>query len=408
MMRPFCVVSPGVGFPAPLLGLLAIILLCATDAVGAASTRDLGSVLADHKDLSTYYNLVKEYPDILLQLPSYSGVTIIAPNNDAFEKLQDWDPKNKTLVTSILEYHILQGTVATNALPEGPSTFASTLLTNPAYTNVTGGQNVIINKQPGDVVVLTSGGGSRSTLLDADIAFSGGLIQVVDTLLVPPPRLEPTFRDVYPQDLTAFLGALYAAGLVPLFADSANVTVFAPRNAAFQLVSGALSTLDRDALARVLRYHLVPGRILPSSALFAPDGPNSTDTAATNTTTGNATNGAASLRISRAGNSVFVDGARIVQPDVLLANGVAHIVDAVLNPDDVGPPPDPAEPSQAPAFALTGATSTGARAPTPFTSALPCTTAAREVAAALIGGDGNSDGDGGSGDDDGGSGNDND
>ena len=325
---------------------------------------------------------------------THHRLQIIAPNNDAFEKLQDWDPKNKTLVTSILEYHILQGTVATNALPEGPSTFASTLLTNPAYTNVTGGQNVIINKQPGDVVVLTSGGGSRSTLLDADIAFSGGLIQVVDTLLVPPPRLEPTFRDVYPQDLTAFLGALYAAGLVPLFADSANVTVFAPRNAAFQLVSGALSTLDRDALARVLRYHLVPGRILPSSALFAPDGPNSTDTAATNTTTtaGNATGAASSLRISRAGNSVFVDGARVVQPDVLLANGVAHIVDAVLNPDDVGPPPDPAEPSQAPAFALTGATSTGARAPTPFTSALPCTSACPVTATAGVG-----DGEGGRG-----------
>lgn len=272
-------------------------------------------------------------------------------------------------MTNILEYHILQGTVSTNALPEGPSTFAASLLTDKAYTNVTRGQNVIINKQPGDVVVFTTGSGSRSTLLKGDITFTGGLIQVVDTLLVPPSRLEPTARDSYP-DLTAFLGALYAARLVPQFADLANVTIFAPRNAAFQLVSGALSALKPDELARVLQYHLLPGRVLASSTLFDADGPNSTDTAAPQDGDGN---GTVPLRITRAGNNLFVDAARVIQPDILIANGVVHMVDAVLNPDDAEQVPDPAQATQAPAFGLTGATSTGAGAPTPFTTALPCT-----------------------------------
>lgn len=59
------------------------------------SPKDLGSVLASNKNLTTYYELIKvccpppvmsitrsliacsqKYPDILLQLPSYVGVTV--------------------------------------------------------------------------------------------------------------------------------------------------------------------------------------------------------------------------------------------------------------------------------------------------------------------------------------------
>lgn len=49
----------GCALPAYRLGLLAIALTCATEAVAADSPKDLGTVLADQKDLSTYYNLIK-------------------------------------------------------------------------------------------------------------------------------------------------------------------------------------------------------------------------------------------------------------------------------------------------------------------------------------------------------------
>ncbi|PKK43236.1 hypothetical protein CI102_12837, partial [Trichoderma harzianum] len=41
----------------------------------SADPRDLGTVLAGNKDLSTFYSLIQKYPDVLLQLPSYAGVT---------------------------------------------------------------------------------------------------------------------------------------------------------------------------------------------------------------------------------------------------------------------------------------------------------------------------------------------
>ena len=288
----------------------------------------------------------------------------MAPNNEAFTKAQGWDSKNESQVTNILEYHLLQGTISTGSVPEGPSEFFATLLQNTSYANVTGGQNMIVNKQPGDVVIFTSGSGSRSTVLESDIAFAGGLIQVVDTLMVPPARLEPTSRDAY-QDLTAFLAALYATDLVTFFAETPDVTIFAPRNAAFQLVSGALSSLSKEDLTAVLKYHIITGAVIPSADLK--NGTNYT-TAATGTSA------PAPLYITRAGNNLYIDQVQVIQPDILIANGVVHMVDGVMNPKDATATPNPALGTQPPVFSLTGATATGTGAPLPFTSYLPCVT----------------------------------
>ncbi len=62
--------------PASLLGLVTALLACTPVFVRADGPKDLGSVLAANSNLSTYYNLIKTYPDILLQLPNYAGVTV--------------------------------------------------------------------------------------------------------------------------------------------------------------------------------------------------------------------------------------------------------------------------------------------------------------------------------------------
>ncbi|KAG5967962.1 hypothetical protein E4U58_002047, partial [Claviceps cyperi] len=41
----------------------------------AEGNQDLGTVLAGNKDVSKFYDLIKKFPDVLLQLPNYSGVT---------------------------------------------------------------------------------------------------------------------------------------------------------------------------------------------------------------------------------------------------------------------------------------------------------------------------------------------
>ncbi|KAL6901644.1 FAS1 domain-containing protein [Trichoderma evansii] len=328
----------------------------------AATPQDLGSVLAGNKDLSTYYELIQKYPDILLQLPNYAGVTIIAPSNEAFKNIpytalnKVWNATDKDTTVPLLQYHILQGTVATNALLTGPTYVRPTLLTSTRYTNVTSGQNVLIAKQPGDDVVFTTSMGTRCTLTEGDITFQGGLIQVVDNLLVPPARLQNTSEAF---SVPNFLGALYAGKLMPKVSYEENITVFAPIDSAFATIGGSLKHLDAKAIARIMGYHIVPNQVLVSSDL---NNGTRLQTLAENA----AGNAPESVVIRQAGNNKYVNSAQIVQPDILLANGIMHLISGVLNPDADAAVPNPTALSQAPVFAVSTASN-------PFTSALPCT-----------------------------------
>lgn len=272
-----------------------------------------------------------------------------------------WDPNDKATTVPLLQYHILQGTVATNALATGPTYVRPTLLTSTRYTNVTSGQNVLIAKQPGDTVVFTTSMGTRCTLVQGDITFQGGLIQVVDNLLVPPARIQNTTEAF---GVPNFLGGLYAGKLMPKIAYEQNITVFAPVDSAFASIGGSLKHLDAKAIARIMEYHIIPGQVLVSSSLVSPSLTNGSrlQTLAEN----KAGNAHESLVIRQSGNNKYVNSAQIVQPDILLANGIMHLISDVLNPDAEAATPNPTAVTQAPVFAVSSATN-------PFTSALPCT-----------------------------------
>ncbi|KAG6027016.1 hypothetical protein E4U41_001084 [Claviceps citrina] len=334
--------------------------------VCADGYKDLGAVLAGNKDLSKFYDLIKKYPDVLLQLPNYSGVTIAAPSNQAIDNIpytalnSVWDPDDKDKTIPLLQYHILKGTVAIGGLQEGPTFFETTMLTSPAYTNVTTGQGVLVNKQ-GETGVLISGQGSRSTVTESDVTFSGGLVQVVDNLLVPPSRIDKTAQAFQAR---SFLGSLYAAGLMPDLAYRQNVTVFAPSNEAFRSVGGTLQGLNATRLARIMSYHIVPGQVLDAKTLA--NGTRYATLARDASGRDAAAAAAAQLTIRQSGNNKYANSAQIVQPDVLLANGVMHIISNVLNPDAEAALPNPSIATQPPVFAVS--TAAGA-----FTTALPCT-----------------------------------
>ncbi|KAG5969995.1 hypothetical protein E4U55_001899, partial [Claviceps digitariae] len=287
---------------------------------------------------------------------------IAVPSNQAIDNIpytalnNVWDPEDKDKTVPLLQYHMLKGTIAIGGLQEGPTYFETTMLTNPAYTNVTTGQGVLINKQ-GDSAFLISGQGSRSTVTDSDIPFTGGLIHIVDNLLIPPAQIDKTAQAFQAK---SFLGSLYAANLMPGIAYSKNVTIFAPSNDAFKSVGGTLQDLNATKLARILNYHVIPNQVLDSKTLT-----NGTQYA----TLAQDPSGLhpAQLTIRQSGNNKYANSAQIVQPDILLANGVMHIISNVLNPDAEYVQPNPNIATQPPVFAVS--TAAGA-----FTTALPCTT----------------------------------
>ncbi|PNH42941.1 hypothetical protein VD0004_g4429, partial [Verticillium dahliae] len=114
-----------------------------------------------------------------------------------------------------------------------------------------------------------------------------------------------------------------------------------------------LDALGADALRDLVRYHVVRGRGAASATLT-----NGTRLAAAE---------GSDVSVRRAGNNLFVNSAQVVQPDILMANGVVHVLDNVLNPRAAAAVPDPDSVSQAPVWSA-GGDGQG----TPFTSAIPC------------------------------------
>lgn len=272
---------------------------------------------------------------------------MIVPDNEAFEKIADWESNNDTEVLNILRYHIFPGTVSVGAIEEGTPVFARTLLD---------GSRVIIDRQHRDEVVFTSGADRRSMLLEGDIDFSDGVIQIVDTIMAPPPSLGPACRVHKP--LGAFLGALYQTNLSEQVLTSKNITIFAPNNAAFQRTSGAMSTLSQSELLEVMKFHIVPTVLYSQDLVDGASWP---------------TLGGKNITVTVAGNNRYVDSSQILDPDILIDFGVVHMLGDVLNPAEPDARPIPTMIAQLPAFELSGSTSTGSKVPVPFTSALPCT-----------------------------------
>lgn len=137
-------------------------------------------------------------------------------------------------------------------------------------------------------------------------------------------------------DHTTLVAAVQAAGLVETLKGSGPFTVFAPTDAAFSMLpSGTVESLmrseNKETLAKVLTYHVVPGR-LDTEALMdrirAANGPVSLTTVAGGTLEVSL-NGPRNLMLKDAkGNT-----ANIAVYDVYQSNGVIYVIDRVLMPN---------------------------------------------------------------------------
>lgn len=133
----------------------------------AQNTPSLADALKSSSELSTLAGLVPQ--DVLQSLSSASNITILAPGNSAFEKvspqLLSSLTSNQGAITALLQYHVLNGSYPSSAIPD-EGAFVPTLLTNSSYTNVTGGQVVHATTED-DKVVFYTGSLSNSTVTTA-------------------------------------------------------------------------------------------------------------------------------------------------------------------------------------------------------------------------------------------------
>ncbi len=111
--------------------------------------------------------------------------------------------------------------------------------------------------------------------------------------------------------------ALTSANLVSTVNGLKDVTIFAPSNAAFGAIGSALGSLSVSQLTSILTYHVVAGTVGYSSLL-------------SNTTLKTVNGGSVTITIED--GSVFVNSAKVIIPDVLVSNGVVHVIDKYESP----------------------------------------------------------------------------
>lgn len=119
--------------------------LAAFASAASAQMMNLTSALSSTPDLSNLTTYISLFPDIISSLSMAKNVTLLAPSNEAFAKAMNMSggiSANDTgLISSVLMYHVLNGTYMANQIMETPM-FIHTMLMNSTYSNVTGGQVV--------------------------------------------------------------------------------------------------------------------------------------------------------------------------------------------------------------------------------------------------------------------------
>ncbi len=243
--------------------------------------------------------------------------TVFAPTDDAFAKIPAADLNgliaDKEVLTKVLLYHVVPGKVMASDVVKLAS--ADTVEGSPVGISIVDGKRVFLN--------------NNSEVIITDIQGSNGVIHVIDNVLFPPaddsammPAAKMDIVDTAVADgrFTTLATALTAAGLIETLKGAGPFTVFAPTDEAFaKLPAGTLEALlaDKEALTKVLLYHVVPGSVMASDVVKL-------DSATTVE--------GSPVDITVEDGKVMVNGAQVIITDVATSNGVIHVIDTVLLP----------------------------------------------------------------------------
>jgi uncharacterized surface protein with fasciclin (FAS1) repeats len=277
--------------------------------------------------------------DLAEVLSGEGPFTVFAPTNAAFAALPEGTvemllmPENKALLQKILTYHVVSGTVTSSDLMEGavPTVEGSDLM-----VSLTDGVKV-----------------NNANVISADIMAGNGVIHVIDAVIMPPeeseaeampaetdmmeevadaPAMMMSSTSVTPIPLnivelaagndtfSTLVAAVTAGDLVGTLSGEGPFTVFAPTNAAFAaLPEGTIETLlmpeNKALLQKILTYHVVSGNVTSGDLIAG----------AVPTVQGS------NVMVSM-DDGVQINDANVIAADVILSNGVIHVIDKVIMP----------------------------------------------------------------------------
>lgn len=319
----------------------------ALDFVAQLQLKNIVEIAIETNDLSLLVKALQTANAGLVETLIGTGpFTVFAPTNAAFEELldilgddfhslEDFDtPGEIDLLVKVLTYHVVAGTAA-----------FSTDLFNGQQIETFQGENVGINIKNG-TVHIEDATDTNATVVLPDVEASNGVVHVINKVLLPQEVLDilfpPTPNIVQlaqsVDDLSLLVEALIQAdaGLVGVLSGDGPFTVFAPTNKAFQNLLHALGNQynsledfdtaeEKALLAKILTYHVVAGNAVASTDLY-------------NHQRLRTVQGESLFAIINHGvfirDKTHVD-AKVVGADNVASNGIVHVIDKVLLPQEV-------------------------------------------------------------------------
>jgi len=288
-------------------------------AVGAVNSTNVGSQL-----LSKLSDQSKNY-------------TVFAPNNDAFNNVPGSVTQDPNSLVDIVAYHVVFGRF--NNVTDYPNTtIGRTALGDPNLVMLEGSKDQVVawaRREDGQVHVLNQNQTNDPIVVQVT-SYQNLEIFVVNGVLTYPGDISTTVQSN--SQLSGF-GAFAQNTQVPVWDTSTNttdnisvlqdltgvrgLTLFAPDNQAISQQIPQISG-NQTALWAILRNHIING-----TTVYSPSFDSATYVSAGGEDFHFTSN--SSGKYVTSGNTT----AQIVQPDVLIKNGVIHIIDRVLLNTDI-------------------------------------------------------------------------
>ena len=231
-------------------------------------------------------------------------LTLFAPTDAAFNLLPAGTVAallaDIPALTDILKHHVI-----------GASVMSSALSNNQVVTTLLGTDVTVTINSTGVFI-------DNAQVIVADIVADNGVVHVIDAVLIPTASIYDIVSNS--TNHTILKVAIDACALNGVLSDPGSLTLFAPTDAAFDLLpAGTVTALlaDIPLLTDILKHHVVGASVM--SGMLSNNQVVTTLLGTDVTVTINSM-------------GVYIDNAMVTVADIVADNGVVHVIDVVLIP----------------------------------------------------------------------------
>ena len=235
--------------------------------------------------------------------------TLFAPTDAAFNNLPAGTVtallNDIPALTQILQHHVVGDSVM------------STMLSNNQIVTTLLGTNITVTITANGVYI------DNAMVTMVDLVADNGVVHVIDAVLIPSASSNSIYDIVSNSSSHTILKtAIDACSLDGVLAGSGPFTLFAPTDAAFNaLPAGTITALLNDIpqLTDILKHHVVADSVMSTML---------SNNQVVTTLLG------ADVTVTISNGMVYIDNAMVIFADLVADNGVVHVIDVVLLPNN--------------------------------------------------------------------------